>query len=124
MKIALIHSHLDGRGGSQRYVLEIARTLLQLGETVHIFCYEYNKELCYPELSGNVDISYVYTKENQEYSTNNDKRTSKSILNKVKQSRIIRSIANTLGLDYIYSSYITNRSANEVVKLIQNKATE
>ena len=47
MRIALIHSHLDSRGGSQRYVIEIALTLKSLGVDVDIFSYEFNKNQCY-----------------------------------------------------------------------------
>ena len=39
MKIALIHSHLNDRGGSQRYVIEIAKNLKLLGVEVDVFDY-------------------------------------------------------------------------------------
>ncbi len=37
MKIALIHSHLNDRGGSQRYVIEIANNLKLRGVEVDVF---------------------------------------------------------------------------------------
>ena len=52
MKIALIHSYLNDRGGSQRYVIEIAKNLKLLGVEVDVFAYEYNE--CSPSIKRNV----------------------------------------------------------------------
>ena len=37
MKITLIHSHLNDRGGYQRYVIEIVKNLKLLGLEVDVF---------------------------------------------------------------------------------------
>jgi hypothetical protein len=55
LRIAMIHSHLDGRGGSQRYVIELANTFLRMGNVeLDIYCYEYNRKACYPELTNDL----------------------------------------------------------------------
>ena len=56
MKIAIIHAHLMGRGGSQRYAIEQAIAFNNLGNETAIFSYIYNKKYCYPELTGEIEI--------------------------------------------------------------------
>jgi glycosyltransferase involved in cell wall biosynthesis len=55
-KFCLIHSHLNGRGGSQRYCLEMALALQERGHEVSILCLVHDRELCYPEISSKLDI--------------------------------------------------------------------
>ena len=116
MKIALIHSHLDNRGGSQRYVIEIATYLKKSGIDVDIFSYEYNKRLCYPELSSNLNIKKVFTWVDIE---KNNKRGSffqiKRILHRCK---LIKKISISLGIDYLLSLFCTYKNAQKLSNLI------
>lgn len=122
MKIALIHSHLNDRGGSQRYVIEIANNLQLLGVKVDVFCYEYNKNSCYPELTSQLDIKKIYTRE-ENVSQNQVVKKEKSfkcILKKIYKNEMIKKVVNTLGIDYSYSLYSTNKLAKQMSELIIN----
>lgn len=124
MRIALIHSHLNDRGGSQRYVIEIANTLKKLGIEIDIFCYEYNQKSCYPELTQNLDIYKLYTREND--ATLNDNIPNKNGLLKTAlkllyKNSIVKNIVNTLGIDYLFSIYSTKKNARRLSNLIKSK---
>lgn len=124
MKIALIHSHLNDRGGSQRYVIEIAKNLKLLGVEVDVFAYEYNENACYPELTKGLDISYLYTRES--CYDNRVKRTKnelKSILKQIYTINIVKKTIIELGLDYIYSMGKTFSIAKKIANLIDKKST-
>jgi glycosyltransferase involved in cell wall biosynthesis len=56
MKIALLVHSLDRMGGIAKHALYVARELQQLGHEVTVWAVEHNPELCYPELSGELDI--------------------------------------------------------------------
>jgi len=64
-KFCLIHSHLNGRGGSQRYCLEMALALKGMGHEVIILCLVYNHETCYPEISTLLDIHALITQDSK-----------------------------------------------------------
>lgn len=55
-KFCLIHSHLNGRGGSQRYCVEMALELQDMGHEVSILCLVHDRELCYPQMTKRLDI--------------------------------------------------------------------
>jgi len=116
MKIALIHSHLNNRGGSQRYAIEIANNLKKLGIDVDIFCYEYNKNLCYPELTKDLNIYYIYSREKE----NTFQRVYlKQKLKEIYRNAFVKTTVNALGLDYLYSLYTTLRLARKLSELIK-----
>lgn len=126
IKIALIHSHLNDRGGSQRYVIEIANNLQLLGIKVDIFCYEYNKNSCYPELTSQLDIKKIYTRE-ESVSQNQvvkKEKSFKSLLKKFYKNKMIKKIVNTLGIDYLYALFSTNKLAKQMSELIINTHNE
>ncbi|MDP3727054.1 MAG: glycosyltransferase family 4 protein [bacterium] len=57
MNIAIIVRRLDGKGGTQRQALILARELISRGHGVKLYTLRFNKERCYPELSSNLDIA-------------------------------------------------------------------
>jgi len=122
MKIALIHSHLNDRGGSQRYVIEIANNLIELGVMVDIYCYEYNKNSCYPELTKNLNINKVYTREvvNNIGSFAKQKKLIKKTIKNVCNIKILKKMINIFGVDYLYFIYSTKKNATKVSNLILN----
>ncbi|MCL1073882.1 glycosyltransferase family 4 protein [Shewanella dokdonensis] len=122
MKIAIIHSHLNNRGGSQRYVIEIANNFKKLGVDVNIFCYEYNKKLCFQELTYNLNIKKIYTRENVFEDKNSYKKSNilKKYLKLFYNVKMIRRIANSIGIDYLFSLYVTNKNASKVAELMLN----
>jgi len=126
MKIALIHSHLNDRGGSQRYVIEIANSLLELGIYVDIFCYEYNKLSCYPELTSKLDIKKIYTREKNICSKNLFKNENKfkKLLRMISKNNFLNKIIISLGVDYLYSLYSTNNLAKKVSKMMLHSDNE
>jgi glycosyltransferase involved in cell wall biosynthesis len=117
MHIALVYPSLVSRGGSQRYVLEIANNLQRLGIQVDLFCYSYNKDLCYPELTRNLNIFTIH--EERVNSDNKTKQKSiKAIFINLNKNKNIKSIVNSLGLDYLASIYFTKINAKALSKLI------
>lgn len=50
MKIALIESKLNGRGGSQRQIIGYARAFQQLGHEVTLYTIHYDKEKCFSDM--------------------------------------------------------------------------
>ena len=123
MKIALIHSHLNDRGGSQRYVIEIAKNLKLLGVEVDVFAYEYNEKACYPELTKGLDISYLYTRE--VCYSDRTKRTKdglKALLNQIYNIKVVKKAVIAIGADYIYSMGKTITVAKKIADLINKKS--
>ncbi len=119
MKIALIHSHLDNRGGSQRYIIEIAKNLKTLGVYVDIFSYEYNENSCYPDLTLNLNIKKIYCREDVE--NKNKSNVFYIIKNILRNCRVIKRIVNSLGIDYLTSLYSTSKSAKKLSDLISEQ---
>lgn len=123
MRIALIHPYLNDRGGSQRYVIEIANNLIKLGIEVDLYAYVFNKNKCYPELTTSLNIIHLRSS-----NIDNDfksKGIKKSFLIKQKlisfcQNPIFSTIYYELAIDYLYSTFIVNKQANELEKLISN----
>jgi glycosyltransferase involved in cell wall biosynthesis len=120
MKIALIHSHLNGRGGSQRYVIEIARELVsQKKVTVDIFALDYNPESCYPELTQNLNI-YAVNIYGKTFS--NSVITSKTLFQRIyyriKEIKLFKLLFLHFGIDYLISIYFSYRQSNYVSDLI------
>jgi glycosyltransferase involved in cell wall biosynthesis len=106
MKVAIIHSHLNGRGGSQRYVIEIARALAKLGVCVEIFSYVYNKNLCYPELTEGLKIHTLLSQEENNFSgsKSNEKRGAvKAVLKLIYNVGVVRKLCIMFGVDYLFS---------------------
>lgn len=122
MQVALIHSHLNGRGGSQRYVLEIARCLKDLGLVVDIFAYQLNQKTCYPELTQNLSIYSVHQIEtdskNQNNSTLKNEGPLLRFLKKVYRIPFIRKIFISFGFDYIASSILSSKNSTKLSQLI------
>ena len=50
MKIAIIHSRLNIKGGSQRHCLAYASALQQLGHDITVYVMAYERERCFPEM--------------------------------------------------------------------------
>jgi glycosyltransferase involved in cell wall biosynthesis len=120
MRIALIHSHLNGRGGSQRYVIEIARELIsQKNVNVDIFAFDYNPESCYPELTENLNICAVnvYGK-----TTLNSLKSSKTLIQrihyKIKEIKLLKLLFLYFGVDYLISIYFSYKHSKCVSDLI------
>ncbi len=61
MKIAIIVRRLDGKGGTQRQALILARELILRGHGVKLHTLRFNSERCYPELSSGLDITALDT---------------------------------------------------------------
>lgn len=122
MKIALIHSHLSSRGGSQRYVIEIANNLQNLGIEVDVYCYEYNKNACYLELTSGLSVSKVYTREVVKNNAIQQSKQNliKNILKKAYGNNFVKNLVNTFGIDYLYSIYSTQQKAKKVSDIIFN----
>ncbi|MFC1771048.1 glycosyltransferase [Candidatus Margulisiibacteriota bacterium] len=116
-KLALIHSHLIGRGGSQRYVLEIAHTLKKLGCDLDIYTFEYNKEKCYPELAQDLNIYSVTTISEKVAASKNNLILLEKIKLRIKTSFIYK-LYVLLGIDYLRESRISDKEAQMLAKLI------
>jgi glycosyltransferase involved in cell wall biosynthesis len=122
MKIAIIHSHLNGRGGSQRYVVEITRNLLKLGVKVDLYAYEYNKKTCYPELLGDLNVNNVFRSDEQSggFRRENSLFFAKRILKYFYSSSLIaKKIVDAVGLDYLYRTYQSLRMAKRIMILLE-----
>ena len=120
MKIALVHPYLNDRGGSQRYAIEISRALKQqLGQEVDIYCYEYNKNACYPELTKELNIQKICTRETSNLGVSYSKIGAiKTVLKAIYKNRIVRNAVNAFGIDYLYSSYLADKRAGYLSDLI------
>lgn len=57
MNIAIIVRRLDGKGGTQRQALILARELIRRGHDVKLYTRRFNPERCYPELSSGLPIA-------------------------------------------------------------------
>lgn len=56
MKIALIESKLDGKGGSQRQALSFALAFQKLGHEVTVYTIRYNKEKCFSDILNELRV--------------------------------------------------------------------
>lgn len=56
MRIAIIESKLNGKGGSQRQALSFAYALQNLGHDVTIYTLAYDKEKCFPEILDKLKV--------------------------------------------------------------------
>lgn len=56
MNIAIIHSRLNSKGGTQRKVLSTARALQELGHRVTIYAMAYDPEKCYSSLISKLRV--------------------------------------------------------------------
>ena len=59
MKIAMIHTPIQSRGGGERQLLSLANELQKRGHTVEIFVSAVNEENSYPELLKNLTINVI-----------------------------------------------------------------
>lgn len=57
MRVAVIHSRLDRRGGTQRKVLSCALALKKLGHEVTVYTLAYDKNKCYPEILKDLRVT-------------------------------------------------------------------
>ena len=117
MRIALIHSHLDSRGGSQRYVIEIALTLKSLGVDVDIFSYEFNKNQCYSELTSSLNIKNIINRELIR-KRNSKKKKFKKFFEKILKNHFLKNLANFFGIDYLVHLYFCNKQAIKLTNLM------
>lgn len=123
MRIAIIHPYLNARGGSQRYVIEIANTLTNLGVDVDVYAYEFNKVKCYPELTTSLNIIHKTFSETDFSLIRRD--TQNSSVSEGKLKRIIKNaifsrIYYELAIDYLYSEFSVNKKANELEQLLSS----
>ena len=114
MRIAILHPYLNGRGGSQRYVLEIAKNLELQGVDVEVFSYDYNKEECFPELVSKLKL----TTKNLITNKNNVK---KKFIYKLSY---FKRIIFHLGIDYIYLLISNLNKAKQFSDIIKIKHNE
>ncbi|MDP3779172.1 MAG: glycosyltransferase family 4 protein [bacterium] len=56
MKIAVIQSRLNGRGGSQRQTIGYARAFKKLGHDVMVYAITYEKDRCFPEMCEGLKV--------------------------------------------------------------------
>jgi len=56
MKIAVLVYSLDRIGGIAKHALHVAQELSSMGHQVAVWSVEYDKDLCYPELTRGLDI--------------------------------------------------------------------
>ncbi len=56
MKIGIIVRKLNVNGGVQRHVFYLARELKKLGHSIKLYTFIYDKEGCYPELLGDMEV--------------------------------------------------------------------
>ena len=56
MKIAVLVYSLDRIGGTAKHALHVAQELAAMGHQVTVWSVEYDKDLCYPELTRGLDI--------------------------------------------------------------------
>jgi len=61
MNLAVFYPDLVARGGSQRYAIETVRAFKNNGHNVQLYTFTFNKEICYPELTQNIEIIYLYS---------------------------------------------------------------
>jgi len=121
MKIALIHSHLNGRGGSQRYVLEIAREMQKQGVDINIYAFQYDKKSCYPELVGDLSIQCVELVNGSRVPLVNNKLDVRGRLkNIIKKLLIESSVSNSLGMDYLMSMWGTKKTSRKLAQLLDS----
>ncbi len=109
MRIALIHSHLEGRGGSQRYAIEITESLRKLGHDVDLFTYYYNPADCYPELlQGTTPISVrtVQGKDRVAYDS---------------LPKALLSVAHLFGADYLGAHFAYLKQARTLADLVAGR---
>jgi glycosyltransferase involved in cell wall biosynthesis len=59
MRIAMVHTPLEGRAGGERQILRLAIELQKQGNSVEIFTNAVNEEKCYPNLLKKVTINVV-----------------------------------------------------------------
>lgn len=59
MRIGMIFHSLNVPGGSASVFLSLALALQGKGHTVHVFCYYFDPEYCFPELTKNLKIHYI-----------------------------------------------------------------
>lgn len=110
MKIAIIHSNLDGRGGSQRYAIEIAKEFKNSGNDVDIYAYHYDKS-CYPELIEGLKVNAVYENETM---PDMSKLTKKIIASPLYKLWIV------LGLDFLAVIFDTSKNSKKIASIIGN----
>ncbi|MGH1406893.1 MAG: glycosyltransferase family 4 protein [Rhodomicrobiaceae bacterium] len=123
MKIAIVHPSLAARGGSQRYVIEIARTLKEMGMDIDIYCYEYNPNICYPDLVSELNIFNLKTLESSSSPFIKCKKKSpiKKLFKELKKYKPINKIIYSLGIDCLYSFYIVQKQAKDFSCFIKKK---
>ena len=56
MKIGIIHSKLNGKGGSQRQALCLAYELQKMGHEVALYTLSYNKERCFSDILSHLRV--------------------------------------------------------------------
>jgi glycosyltransferase involved in cell wall biosynthesis len=117
LKTIIIHSHLDGRGGSQRYVLEIAENLKKLGCKPDIFAYEYNKLKCYPELVTGLNIYSLVSNSNNN-DINKESLSFQVEIKKQFKKSFLYNLFILFGVDYVLESYRNMKIAKKLTQLI------
>ena len=55
----MIFHSLNVPGGSASVFLSLALALQEQGHIVHVFCYYFDPEYCFPELNKNLKIHYI-----------------------------------------------------------------
>lgn len=69
LKIGIVAWDLNISGGTQRQALELAVHLQDMGHDIKVYTVYYNKERCYPDLLGKVNVKFLYS--------NNEEKRSK-----------------------------------------------
>lgn len=56
MRIATLVYGLEGLGGIAKHVLYLSRELVEMGHSVDVWAVEYDRETCYPDIAGDLNI--------------------------------------------------------------------
>ena len=110
MEVVLIYSHLDTRGGSQRYIFEIADQFTRKGIKCHIFCYYLNRGQCFPELNDKFIINAIH--ENFAKTGYSDIKSGKIV--QFFKSSSLKVLLSVFSLDYLFTKVLYLLSCNKV----------
>jgi len=119
-RIAIIYPYLSGRGGSQRYVLEIAKQLIELGMEVEIFCYYLNRKSCYPNLLEKIKINALHDTFDKIENENVFLSYKTKIFSFIFKFFLLKFLFYTLGINYLLSLFQTKKKSKEFSRYLKN----
>lgn len=124
MKVLLIHPYLNGRGGSQRYAVEILnRFKSERDIEVELFSYYYNPKSCYPDILDISDVNAFFVEDSANVVMESTMLSDFKVqfVSCLKRFRVI-DLFIYFGLDYLYSFFNTFRNALRLTNFIETTA--